>query len=155
MSAAFVVDCSVAMAWLFHDEATPKTAALLRRVQAKRRSCQPSGSSKLPACLHWPSARSVLRKRSLTPSLLNRVARWCTSARFRCQNVCGDGLVDFLAGGTFSTGISSTNAQNTVNVRWHCSGNGGAGGWLPTQGTRQIWRLNCRTLLAAKHSRLA
>ena len=29
MSAAFVVDCSIAMAWLFHDEATPKTAALL------------------------------------------------------------------------------------------------------------------------------
>jgi hypothetical protein len=28
MSAAFVVDCSIAMAWLFNDEATPKTAAL-------------------------------------------------------------------------------------------------------------------------------
>ena len=32
MSAAFVVDCSVAMAWLFHDEATPRTAALLNRL---------------------------------------------------------------------------------------------------------------------------
>jgi predicted nucleic acid-binding protein len=32
MSATFVVDCSVAMAWLFHDEATPKTAALLNRL---------------------------------------------------------------------------------------------------------------------------
>lgn len=32
MSAAFVVDCSVAMAWLFHDEAMPKTAALLSRL---------------------------------------------------------------------------------------------------------------------------
>jgi len=32
MNAAFVVDCSVAMAWLFHDEATPKTAALLNRL---------------------------------------------------------------------------------------------------------------------------
>ncbi len=32
MSAAFVVDCSVAMAWLFHDEATPKTADLLNRL---------------------------------------------------------------------------------------------------------------------------
>jgi predicted nucleic acid-binding protein len=32
MSATFVVDCSVAMAWLFHDEATPKTAALLKRM---------------------------------------------------------------------------------------------------------------------------
>jgi predicted nucleic acid-binding protein len=32
MSATFVVDCSIAMAWLFHDETTPKTAALLNRL---------------------------------------------------------------------------------------------------------------------------
>jgi len=32
MSAAIVVDCSIAMAWLFHDEATPKTVALLNRL---------------------------------------------------------------------------------------------------------------------------
>src|ERR1700757_2430184 len=32
MSAAFVVDCSIAMAWLFHDEATAKTTALLNRL---------------------------------------------------------------------------------------------------------------------------
>ena len=32
MSAAFVVDCSIAMAWLFQDEARPKTAALLNRL---------------------------------------------------------------------------------------------------------------------------
>jgi predicted nucleic acid-binding protein len=32
VSAAFVVDCSIAMALLFHDEATPKTAALLNRL---------------------------------------------------------------------------------------------------------------------------
>lgn len=32
MSAAFVVDCSIAMAWLFHDEATPETTALLNRL---------------------------------------------------------------------------------------------------------------------------
>ena len=32
MSASFVVDCSVAMAWLFQDEATPKTTALLNRL---------------------------------------------------------------------------------------------------------------------------
>ena len=32
MSAAFVLDCSIAMAWLFHDEATAKTAALLNRL---------------------------------------------------------------------------------------------------------------------------
>lgn len=35
MSAAFVVDCSVAMAWLFHDEATPKTTALLNRTSTE------------------------------------------------------------------------------------------------------------------------
>ena len=35
MSAAFVLDCSVAMAWLFQDEATPKTAALLNRLAAE------------------------------------------------------------------------------------------------------------------------
>ena len=32
MSAAFVVDCSIAGAWLFHDEATPRTADLLNRL---------------------------------------------------------------------------------------------------------------------------
>lgn len=32
MSAAFVVDCSLAMAWLFHDEETPKAEALLNRL---------------------------------------------------------------------------------------------------------------------------
>ena len=31
-AAAFVVDCSIAMAWLFNDEATPKTEALLTRL---------------------------------------------------------------------------------------------------------------------------
>ena len=32
MTAPFVVDCSVAMAWLFSDEATAKTAALFNRL---------------------------------------------------------------------------------------------------------------------------
>jgi predicted nucleic acid-binding protein len=32
MSATFVLDCSIAMAWLFGDEATPSTAALLSRL---------------------------------------------------------------------------------------------------------------------------
>jgi len=32
VSAVFVLDCSIAMAWLFHDEATPKAAALLGRL---------------------------------------------------------------------------------------------------------------------------
>jgi len=35
MSAAFVLDCSVAMAWLFHDEGTPKTTDLLNRLVAE------------------------------------------------------------------------------------------------------------------------
>jgi predicted nucleic acid-binding protein len=35
MSATFVVDCSIAMAWLFHDEATAKTAALLNRLHTE------------------------------------------------------------------------------------------------------------------------
>ena len=42
MSAAFVVDCSIAMAWLFHDEATPKTGALLNRLATE--------TALVPAC---------------------------------------------------------------------------------------------------------
>ena len=32
MNPAFVVDCCMAMAWLFPDEATPKTTDLLNRL---------------------------------------------------------------------------------------------------------------------------
>ena len=32
MRAGFVLDCSIAMAWPFHDEATPKTTALPNRL---------------------------------------------------------------------------------------------------------------------------
>ena len=35
MSAAFVLDCSIAMAWLFGDEATPKTTALVNRLASE------------------------------------------------------------------------------------------------------------------------
>ena len=35
MSAAFVIDCSVAMTWLFADEATPQSAKLLDRLAAE------------------------------------------------------------------------------------------------------------------------
>lgn len=35
MNAAFVLDCSVAMAWLFHDQATSNTAAILNRMAAE------------------------------------------------------------------------------------------------------------------------
>ena len=46
---------------------------------------------------------------------------------------CSGGLVSFRAGGTFSTGISSTDTTDKVNVRWHYSGNGSAGGWSGTK----------------------
>jgi len=48
-------------------------------------------------------------------------------------DVCGGGAVNFGEGGTFSTGISSTDTKNKVNVRWHYSGGGSAGGWSGTQ----------------------
>ena len=48
-------------------------------------------------------------------------------------NACSGALVSFQAGGTFSTGISSTDTKDKVNVRWHYSGNGSAGGWSGTQ----------------------
>lgn len=43
MSGPFVIDCSIAMAWCFGDEATPKTAALLDRLD--------DDSAVVPA--HW------------------------------------------------------------------------------------------------------
>jgi hypothetical protein len=48
-------------------------------------------------------------------------------------NACSGGLVSFRAGGTFSAGISSTDTTDKVNVRWHYSGNGSAGGWSGTK----------------------
>jgi sugar lactone lactonase YvrE len=48
-------------------------------------------------------------------------------------DVCSGGLVSFQAGGTFFTGIGSTDTNDKVNVRWHYSGNGSAGGWSGTQ----------------------
>ena len=39
MSAAFIVDCSLATAWRFHDDATPKAAALLNRVATETAAC--------------------------------------------------------------------------------------------------------------------
>jgi hypothetical protein len=35
VSATFIVDCSIAMAWLFNDQATPRTAALLGRMASE------------------------------------------------------------------------------------------------------------------------
>jgi len=47
-------------------------------------------------------------------------------------NVCNGGPVSFQAGGTFTTGVSSTDTTDKVHVRWHYSGNGSAGGWSAT-----------------------
>ncbi len=35
MSASFIVDCSVAMTWLFKDEVTPHTTKLLQRLESE------------------------------------------------------------------------------------------------------------------------
>jgi probable HAF family extracellular repeat protein len=48
-------------------------------------------------------------------------------------NGCNGGPVSFREGGTFSTGISSTDTTNKINVRWHYSGGGSAGGWSGTK----------------------
>jgi hypothetical protein len=47
-------------------------------------------------------------------------------------DVCSGGLVSFQPGGTYSTTVSSTDTKDKVNVRWHYSGNGSAGGWSGT-----------------------
>jgi hypothetical protein len=47
-------------------------------------------------------------------------------------NLCSGGPVRFQHGGTFTTGIHSTEPGNKVNVRWHYSGGGSVGGWSST-----------------------
>ncbi|MBV8205900.1 MAG: hypothetical protein JO041_03835, partial [Acidobacteria bacterium] len=48
-------------------------------------------------------------------------------------NVCGGGQVRFQNGGTFVTGVCSTDRNDAVHLRWHYSGNGSAGGWSGTK----------------------
>ena len=43
MSVAFVLDCSVALAWLFRNEATPETAKILRRIDTEASLVPASG----------------------------------------------------------------------------------------------------------------
>jgi len=71
MSAAFVVDCSIAMAWLFHDEATPKTAALLNRLATEtvlvsglvvHRNCECSRDGGAQGAYHSGAVRSFYRR---------------------------------------------------------------------------------------------
>jgi parallel beta-helix repeat protein len=47
-------------------------------------------------------------------------------------DLCNGGLVSLKAGGTFTTGIVSSDTNDKVNVRWHYS-DGSAGGWSATQ----------------------
>ncbi|HEX5246998.1 MAG TPA: SBBP repeat-containing protein [Gaiellaceae bacterium] len=47
-------------------------------------------------------------------------------------NLCSGGLVRLQQGGAFSAAILSTDAANKVNIRWHYSGDGSAGGWSGT-----------------------
>jgi hypothetical protein len=48
-------------------------------------------------------------------------------------NVCGGGMISLKKGGTFTTVIASTDHTDKVNIRWHYSANGSAGGWSGTQ----------------------
>jgi hypothetical protein len=49
------------------------------------------------------------------------------------DTICGPGVtVSLQAGGTFTTGITSTDTQDKVNVRWHYSANRSSGGWSGT-----------------------
>jgi len=63
MSAAFVVDASVAMTWLFKDKTTPQTAALLGRLASE--------TAVVPAMWHIEVANVIAmaeRKKRITPS---------------------------------------------------------------------------------------
>jgi len=48
-------------------------------------------------------------------------------------DVCSGGLVHFQHGGTFSSGIVSTDATDKVDVRWHYSADGSPGNWSHSQ----------------------
>jgi hypothetical protein len=48
-------------------------------------------------------------------------------------DLCNGGLVSLKAGGTFRTGIISSDTTDKVNLRWHYS-DGSAGGWSGTLG---------------------
>jgi len=48
-------------------------------------------------------------------------------------DLCSGNQVRFQKGGTFTTGVCSTDSTDKVNARWHYSGNGSAGGWSGTK----------------------
>ena len=47
-------------------------------------------------------------------------------------DLCGGGMVSLRRGGTFTAGLQSSDASDPVNVRWHYSAGGSAGGWSGT-----------------------
>jgi hypothetical protein len=48
-------------------------------------------------------------------------------------DVCHGGVVRLQQGGTFVAGFASSDGKTKVNVRWHYSAKGSAGGWSGTQ----------------------
>jgi len=47
-------------------------------------------------------------------------------------NLCGGGQMTLKKGGTFTAQMQSTDTNDKVNVRWHYSADGSAGGWSGT-----------------------
>lgn len=68
MSAAFVVD-SIAMAWLFNDEATPKTAVLLNRLATETALVPGWWFIEITSVLGMTERKGVSSRPSLMPSL--------------------------------------------------------------------------------------
>jgi hypothetical protein len=47
-------------------------------------------------------------------------------------NLCAGGQLTLKSGGTFTAQLQSTDTTDKVNIRWHYSANGSAGGWSGT-----------------------
>ena len=48
-------------------------------------------------------------------------------------DLCSGGQMTLKQGGTFTAGVGSTDTSDKVNIRWHYSANGSAGGWSGTK----------------------
>lgn len=57
-------------------------------------------------------------------------------------DLCSGSQIRFQQGGTFTTAVCSNDSRDKVNVRWHYSGNGSAGGW---SGTKSVVPNLCRS----------
>jgi len=79
---SWVVDCSVAIAWCFEDEATPRTEALLDRTETEA----------VVVPLHWPQEvanvlRNAVKRGRLTESQAAQKAAALMSLSVRYDNV--------------------------------------------------------------------